>query len=151
MIKFVWCLGHHGSGRFEETDHQREWKCLDCGAVMEKTGIELDQEKDWKLVQGMKMIHKHEPGPWQLGDSEYDPKGFRKIFGGAHGMHNIGQVINRKSRREEDYANALLITAAPELLASLKEVFNQLLWKSPEKRRAEAAINKAQGVIDDPN
>ena len=50
MIKFVWCLGHHGSGRFEETDHQREWKCLDCGAVMEKTGIELDQEQNWKLV-----------------------------------------------------------------------------------------------------
>ena len=95
------------------------------------------------------MIHKHEPGTWKLGDPEYAPKGFRKIYGGAYGHHPIGQVVSRKSRKEEDYANALLITAAPDLLASLKEVFNQLLWNSPEKRRAEAAINKAQGVTDD--
>ena len=51
MIKFVWCLGHHGGGRFEATDHPDEWKCMDCDAVMEKTGIELDQEKNWRLVQ----------------------------------------------------------------------------------------------------
>ena len=107
------------------------------------------------------MILKHEPGPWKLGDPEYDPKGFRKIFGGAHGMHNIGQVINRKFRREEDYANALLITAAPELLASLKELLNR--WHSgdplvnpvsPERIRGEIirariAIDKAEGRSND--
>jgi hypothetical protein len=95
------------------------------------------------------MTQKHEPGPWKLGDSEYDPKGFRKIFGGAHGMHNIGQVVKRQSRKEEDYANALLITAAPDLLASLKEVFSQLRWDSPEERRAKAAIDKAEGRGND--
>ena len=105
------------------------------------------------------MTQKHEPGPWKLGDSEYDPKGFRKIFGGAHGMHNIGQVINRKFRREEDYANALLITAAPELLASLKEMLNRWHAGDPsmnppvpeqtireEVMRAKIAIHKAEGV-----
>ncbi len=91
------------------------------------------------------MAQKHTPGPWELNDPEDDPKGFRKIYGGTYANRPIGQVVSRKSRREEDYANALLITAAPDLLASLKEVFNQLLWNSPEKRRAEAAINKAEG------
>jgi hypothetical protein len=95
------------------------------------------------------MTRKHEPGPWKLGDPEDDPRGFRKIFGGVWGMHNIGQVVNRKSRKEEDYANALLITAAPDLLASLKEVYIQLLWNAPETQRAKAAIDKAEGVIDD--
>jgi hypothetical protein len=53
MIKFVWCLGHHGSGRFKAVGYQREWKCLDCGAIMEKTGVEPDQEANWRLVQGV--------------------------------------------------------------------------------------------------
>ena len=51
MIKFVWCLGHSGSGRFRAVGYQREWRCLDCGAIMVKTGIELDQERNWRLVQ----------------------------------------------------------------------------------------------------
>ena len=103
------------------------------------------------------MTQTHEPGPWKLGDPQDDPRGFRKIFGGAYGMHNIGQVVNRKSRKEEDYANALLITAAPELLASLKELLNR--WHagdplinqvSPETIRGEVirariAIDKAEG------
>ena len=108
------------------------------------------------------MILKHEPGPWKLGDPEYDPKGFRKIFGGAHGMHNIGQVVSRKFRREEDYANALLITAAPELLASLKEMLSRWHAGDPlmnppvseetikgEIMRARLAIAKAEGGQDE--
>jgi hypothetical protein len=51
MIRFLWCLGHHGSGRFEATNHKRAWRCLDCGAIMEKTGIELDQEQNWRLLE----------------------------------------------------------------------------------------------------
>ena len=57
MIKFVWCLGHHGSGRvrrsneFQPSYRGTEWECIDCGAIMVKTGIELDQEKNWRLVQ----------------------------------------------------------------------------------------------------
>ena len=56
MIKLVWCLGHSGSGRFRRSNEFQssyrgtEWECIGCGAVMEKTGIELDQEKNWKLV-----------------------------------------------------------------------------------------------------
>jgi len=108
------------------------------------------------------MMQKHEPGPWKLGDPEYDPKGFRKIFGGVWGMHNIGQVVNRKSRKEEDYANALLITAAPELLASLKELLSRWHAGDPlmnppvseetikgEIMRAKLAIAKAEGRQDE--
>ena len=108
------------------------------------------------------MMRKHEPGPWKLGDPEYDPKGFRKIFGGAYGMHNIGQVVKRQSRKEEDYANALLITAAPELLASLKEMLSRWHAGDPlmnppvseetikgEIMRAKLAIAKAEGRQDE--
>ena len=103
------------------------------------------------------MVQKHEPGLWRLGDPEYDPRGFRKIYGGAYGHHPIGQVVSRKSRREEDYANALLITAAPELLASLKELLNRWHSGDPlinpvspeiikgEIMRARIAIDKAEG------
>ena len=61
MIKFVWCLGHHGNGRFtEEHDsiyvHERNssmWRCLDCNAVMRKTGIELNWDRNWTLIEGV--------------------------------------------------------------------------------------------------
>ena len=105
------------------------------------------------------MSLRHTPGPWILGEPEYEPKAFRKILGGTYGMHNIGQVIKRQSRRYEDYANALLITAAPELLASLKEMLNRWHAGDPsmnppvpeqtireEVMRAKIAIHKAEGV-----
>ena len=50
MIKFVWCLGHHGSGRFEATDHPAKWKCMDCDAVMEKTKPDTVTEDGWRLL-----------------------------------------------------------------------------------------------------
>ena len=49
MIKFVWCPGHQGSGRFSRKG--QAWKCHDCGTAIEKEGMELDQEHRWKLVQ----------------------------------------------------------------------------------------------------
>ena len=74
-------------------------------------------------------------------------------------MHNIGQVVKRQSRKEEDYANALLITAAPELLASLKEMLSRWHAGDPlmnplvseetikgEIMRARLAIAKAEGA-----
>jgi hypothetical protein len=51
MIKFLWCLGHSGSGRFRAVGDENDWKCMDCGAVMEKTGVEPDGDKNWRLVQ----------------------------------------------------------------------------------------------------
>ena len=50
MIKFVWGLGHHGSGRFEATDHPDEWRCMDCDAVMEKTKPDTVTEDGWRLL-----------------------------------------------------------------------------------------------------
>jgi hypothetical protein len=53
MIKFLWCLGHHGSGRFESVS-KNDWKCMDCGAVMERRGlgyIEPNGDLNWKLVE----------------------------------------------------------------------------------------------------
>jgi hypothetical protein len=60
MIKFVWCLGHHGNGRFTEEPrsiygHEKNssvWKCLDCDAVMKKVGSELNLEhRSWTLME----------------------------------------------------------------------------------------------------
>jgi len=59
MIKFVWCLGHHGNGRFTEEPHSiygheknsSVWRCLDCNAVMKKIGTELNRERDWTLME----------------------------------------------------------------------------------------------------
>ena len=60
MIKFVWCLGHHGNGRFTEEPrsiygHEKNssvWKCLDCDAVMKKIGAELNLEhRSWTLME----------------------------------------------------------------------------------------------------
>jgi hypothetical protein len=59
MVKFVWCLSHHGNGRFVEETYRRTWfknnstwwKCLDCNAVMEKTGVELNRDSDWQLIE----------------------------------------------------------------------------------------------------
>ena len=60
MIKFVWCLGHHGNGRFTEEPrsiygHEKNssvWRCLDCDAVMKKVGSELNLEhRSWTLME----------------------------------------------------------------------------------------------------
>jgi hypothetical protein len=51
MIKFLWCLGHSGSGRFREVGDENDWKCIDCGAVMERKGLEPNGDLNWKLVQ----------------------------------------------------------------------------------------------------
>ena len=58
----------------------------------------------------------HTPGPWIL-FLEYNTKGFQKIVGGHWGNINIAQVVQRKSRKDEDVANAQLIAAAPALKA----------------------------------
>tara|TARA_R100000808_G_scaffold23395_1_gene51887 strand:+ start:2084 stop:2281 length:198 start_codon:yes stop_codon:yes gene_type:complete len=59
MIKFVWCLGHHGSGRFtqehnsiySQEKNSSVWRCLDCDAVMKKVGVELNRDRDWTLME----------------------------------------------------------------------------------------------------
>ena len=56
MIKFVWCLGHQSSGRFRRSKSQlshrdTEWECIDCGAIMKKTGLESNQEGNWRLIK----------------------------------------------------------------------------------------------------
>ena len=59
MIKFAWCLSHHGNGRFIEEPYMgtwfkrnsTRWKCLDCGAIMEKIGVELNDDRDWHLIE----------------------------------------------------------------------------------------------------
>jgi hypothetical protein len=59
MVKFTWCLSHHGNGRFTSEpyrsawfkENSTRWKCLDCGAIMEKTGVELNDDRDWQLIE----------------------------------------------------------------------------------------------------
>ena len=50
-IKFVWCLGHHRNGRFEETGFPGEWRCHGCGTIMEKMSSRPDLENEWRLVE----------------------------------------------------------------------------------------------------
>ena len=58
MIKFVWCLGHHGNGRFTQEhnsiygheNNSSVWSCLDCDAVMVKTKPDTVTEDGWRLL-----------------------------------------------------------------------------------------------------
>ena len=59
----------------------------------------------------------HTPGPWQMRDSSF---GTKHIVGRAR-QFGKSVVVIIDVRDEEDYANALLITAAPSLLSALEE------------------------------
>ena len=97
------------------------------------------------------MSTKHTPGPW---DASYRDGGAR-IMAGSITLANILQGGHAGSLAEQ-YANARLIAAAPELLAALRELL-ELHRPTRAKQRtieardaaiasAVAAIDKAEGV-----
>jgi hypothetical protein len=88
---------------------------------------------------------KHTPGPWSLKDDLiYGPDGITIVS--ADGlMENYGPPDRSM---EENYANARLIAAAPELLEALKGLFknNQDIDAYLQaKDKAVQAIAKAEG------
>ena len=82
---------------------------------------------------------KHTPGPWNIYFNSQDDLVIRKMFPDGQESHSI-------ARCHSGAANALLIAAAPEMLAALQFVMNasgeQL---STAFEQAQAAIAKATG------
>ena len=91
---------------------------------------------------------KHTPGPWQacdVGDySDYDGR-CRVILGDEL---RIAVILGD---HDESAANARLMAAAPDLLASLEEACDPLsgYLYGPALDRARAAIAKAKGAASD--
>ena len=87
---------------------------------------------------------KHTPGPWVAGKSGND----EYIFA----PHHAPQICNLPAFAPENEANARLISAAPELLASLramlhgeKTALSNAEW-SVILGNARAAVEKAEGA-----
>ncbi|WP_129678597.1 hypothetical protein [Klebsiella variicola] len=84
---------------------------------------------------------KFTPGPWHVSNENAlrirDDQSFLTVA-------TAGYVTN-----EEELATAYLIAAAPELLESLRECMEHMIWMSDEAKqcyaRAEAVIAKALG------
>lgn len=80
----------------------------------------------------------HTPGPWH-------------VVGEVDAMYSNIQVLAEdnafivrvNSSNHSNKANARLIAAAPELLASLKEMVEWCVWNTDYLARAKAAIAKA--------
>lgn len=87
----------------------------------------------------------HTPGPWHLTEPGLPSHG-RRVFAGCT---LIGYVAGDDLlKADESIANAHLIAAAPDLLASLPEVTGLLnLLASDDDPVAQGAIHKARAAI----
>lgn len=93
----------------------------------------------------LQTVTKHTPGPWFKGRAG-------EIYARSQGM--LGQVVlgyaHCHQRVEEYEANHALMAAAPEMLASLKELtlYCDIDCEDDGYRlRAQAAIDKAEGRV----
>jgi hypothetical protein len=96
------------------------------------------------------MKAKHTPGPWEAhGCTIYTSD--RWLDGTNYGAQRIAQSYRDDSDAmpsTEEYANAVLIAAAPDLLAALKQCYSDLQRYAPNSTgsvQARAALAKAQG------
>jgi hypothetical protein len=89
-------------------------------------------------------MSKHSPSPWQI------PSPFATHILDANGRMIADAPHPNGMSSDEGYANRDLITAAPELLESLKVVLNAS-WDGPlpdyAREIAIAAINKTEGRV----
>lgn len=93
----------------------------------------------------------HTPGPWYVASK----RGKHELRISSGHWDSFATVVSRMENAKTDcadgLANARLITAAPDLLASLREL---VAWQAAEKHavplifleRARAAIKKAEGL-----
>jgi len=100
----------------------------------------------------------HTPGPWHVGPFDRDNQifsdnGRMRLESGGTTLYPIA-TVNDGWDNTEDEANALLIAAAPELLAALKDCvaeFNGIMPTELVERfgatriAARAAVEKAEG------
>lgn len=92
---------------------------------------------------------KHTPGPWNVTGVMVDGEPHPEICIGVHTPHGPLTVAVALGGLEGQEANALVLAAAPELLAALQAV---LPWAAelindnhPAMKAAKAAIAKATG------
>jgi hypothetical protein len=103
-------------------------------------------------------MNKHTPGPWSIngqsanGEITIGHEEMRVVIASAHNAVSCGDVIFGRHPREQ-WANARLIAASPDLLASLVEILPMasfLLrdtnpYREEVLERARAAITRATG------
>lgn len=106
----------------------------------------------------------HTPGPWFVGDDDEDAAGveYIDVHAGAYMDSPYRSIAHVQPgfdedflpRSDEDWANARLIAAAPELLDALKALQLQALqspdllateWGQEALSLTKAALNKATG------
>jgi hypothetical protein len=91
----------------------------------------------------------HTPGPWQMIKDEFGTYDLMAIAGKFKiGIGRFSFSFGRSSKQQE--ANAILISAAPDLLDALQELQSKWIsadhyWGSPTNEKVEAAIKKALG------
>lgn len=97
---------------------------------------------------------KHTPGPWKISYESIDPEWAVVTGANGHIVANVNSesgpdiypMVSTKMPRD---ANALLIAAAPDMLAALKAILPLFQYlpsnESPEEEMVLNAIAKAEG------
>ena len=93
-------------------------------------------------------MSKHTPGPWEAA------KRCNAVYAGAQCVANLTEVTTGVEA-EEGRANALLVAAAPDLLAACKMLMGVAEWADRNRKRSivdvcdwsrvRAAVAKAEG------
>ena len=93
------------------------------------------------------MSAKHTPGPWVIDESRHGKRGpVHTLMVVAEKGGMPGLIVNQGALVEpQDWANARLIAAAPDLLEALKGVVRVADRDTVEFIAARAAIRKAEG------
>ena len=84
----------------------------------------------------------HTPGPWHTQEEDKEDRGFRIMIHTKHGP--VAYLYKTFWANGQDAANARLITAAPDMLAALKQAVSQTPEASDVRRVMSAAIEKAE-------
>ena len=96
---------------------------------------------------------KHTPGPWNIGSSDLPVSGM-SVHGGNRQHTTIARLVDSSlvgMPFDENYANARLMSAAPDMLEALKRleavyrVSHSAKTRADCWRQARAAIAKATG------
>lgn len=91
-------------------------------------------------------MSKHTPGPWLV--DKHKNGGFDVIAPTAGHNGNVLVLCSRQEysgRAREMWANASLISAAPQLLEALQDIMDTGFAGGPQGKRARSAIKKATG------
>lgn len=89
---------------------------------------------------------KHTPGPWVIDESRHGKRGpVHTLMVVAEKGGMPGLIVNQRTVEPQDWANARLIAAAPDLFEALKGVLRVADRDTVEFDAARAALAKAEG------